>query len=91
MHDLTSCHNIIPRFTPSSFRQFSFAQAIHWIMIYISVQKPTSTDQYWWRYGSAKLDTAMASFEAKLRQAITSSISRFFRHVMHINVDNITI
>ena len=30
----------------------------------------------------------MASFEAKLRRDITSSISRLFRHIMHINIDN---
>ena len=87
----TSCHHIMPRFLPSLFRHFSIAHTIHRIMMYILVQELTSTDWYWRSYGSAKFDTAMASFEAKLRRAITSSIIRFSRHIMYQNVDNTTI
>ena len=42
--DFTSCHNIMPQFTPSSFQHTSIAQAICKIMIYILVLKLTSTD-----------------------------------------------
>ena len=42
--NLTSCHNIMPRFTPSSFRHTSIAKTMYKIMIYILVKTPTSTD-----------------------------------------------
>ena len=51
---------------------------IEYIIIYIYMQKLTSTDRYSLSYDSAKFDTAMANFDAILRQAITSSISDCF-------------
>ena len=86
--DLTSCHNIMPRFSPSLFRHTSITQTIFQIRIYILVKTATSKDRYWWSYGSAKFDAAMASFEAKLRRAITSLISLLNQHIMHLNIDN---
>ncbi len=86
--DFTSRHNFMPRFSPSLFRHTSITQTIFQILIYILVKPPTSTDRYWWSNGSAKFDAAMASFEAKLRRAITLSISRFNQRIMHLNVDN---
>ena len=88
--DSTSRHNIMPRFSPSLFRHTSVTQTIHQTIIYILVKIPTSTDRYWWSYGSAKFDAAMASFKAKLRRAITSSISLLNQHIMRLNVDNTT-
>ncbi len=86
--DLTSCHDIMPRFSPSLFQHTSITQTIFQTLIYILVKTLTSTDRYWWSYGSAKFDVAMESFEAKLRRAITSLISRFNQHIIHLNVDN---
>ena len=86
--DFTSRHNIMPRFSPSWFWHTLMTQSIHQIIIYILVKQPTSSDRYWWSYGSAKFDVTMASFETKLRQAITSPISWFNQHIMRLNIDN---
>ena len=41
--DFTSCHIIMPQFLPSLFQHTLIKQTIHWIMMYILVQKLTST------------------------------------------------
>ena len=66
----------------------SLSMMIYCCFIYVLIHNMSTKSYYWWSYGLAKLDAAMASFDAKLRRAITSSISRFCRHIMHINVDN---
>jgi hypothetical protein len=54
------------------------------------MKKTTATDQYRLSYGPAKIDAAMARFDAKIRRAITRSILDLCRHIMHLNVaDNI--
>jgi type IV secretory pathway TrbD component len=56
------------------------------------MKKSTATDQYRLSYGPAKIDAAMARFDAKIRRAITRSILDLCRHIMHLNVaDNIII
>ena len=50
------------------------------------MQRSTATDHNWWRYGPAKFDAEMMSFEANTRRAIASSILVWCRHIMHITV-----
>ena len=77
-----------PRFSPSFTRPLSSVPTIVDIMISIYAQKSTATDRYWWSFGPAKFDAAMAEFEAKIRRAVASSILVCFLHIMHINVDD---
>ena len=72
MADLASCHNNTRRFSPSFFCHISFAHTTNEITIYFYMQESTATDQYWWRFGLAKFDTATTIFEARTRQAVSS-------------------
>ena len=45
------------------------------------MQRVTATDQYWWRYGSAKFDAETTSFEVNTRRAVASSILVCCRHM----------
>jgi hypothetical protein len=88
MTNFASFHNNTRRFLSSSPRHFSIAQTIVNITIFILAQKSTTTDEYWWSFGPAKFDAAMAEFEAKTRRAEAPSILVCFLHIMHINVAN---
>jgi hypothetical protein len=87
MADSTPCHFNRRLRTPSSSSNVTIAQMIKYIIICIYMQKLTSTDRYSLSYDSAKFNTAMANFDAILRQAITLSISDCFLQFIHINVD----
>jgi hypothetical protein len=58
------------------------------IISFVYVQYTTWTDQYSSRYGPAKFDVAMASFEVKTRRAITLSILVRWRQFFHSNAVN---
>ena len=58
------------------------------IISFVYVQYTTWTDQYSSRYGPAKFDVAMASFEVKTRRAITLSILVRWRQLFHSNAVN---
>ena len=86
MADFASCRYDARRMRYSSSRYISIAQFIFYITIEIYVQKSSAMDHYWWRYGSAKFDAEMMSFEANTRRAIASSILVCCQHIMHITV-----
>ena len=88
MTNFASFHNNTRRFVSSLPRKFLIAQLIVDITIFILAQKSTTTDEYWWSFGPAKFDAAMAEFEAKTRRAEAPSILVCFLHIMHINVAN---
>jgi len=58
------------------------------IISFVYVQYTTWTDQYSSRYGLAKFDVAMVSFEVKTRRAITLSILVRWRQFFHSNAVN---
>lgn len=58
------------------------------IISFVYVQYTTWTDQYSSRYGPAKFDVAMASFDVKTRRAITLSILVRWRQFFHSNAVN---
>ena len=62
----------------------SIAQAMNDIINLIYMQKLLPIDQYWWTFCLAKFDASTTSFEAKLCQALVSSILGHLLHIMQI-------